>query len=345
MQPLPIKQTSDPIPVFAAAMVGPVDAWMQACGAIFGLTPLNLDDASKDYTSRTWFIDPLTISNSKYYGMAASHLNWHVEEAGEQIHVHRYVYGRASVQTNGVPIECDTGAITLLDYGKPFTSLHTDNDCQSFFVPYDAIGYRPSDKPHALVYAAQTRLGDLIGREMDNLLSQLKAGALSINALDIQRFLGCVEVAMCPETASSSATARVRESLKRAIQLFIEQRLDQPDLTATLILKNFGVSRASLYRMFDAESGVRTYINRRRLVRAVSDLALAPHQRGLIHKVSERWGFSSDSNFNRMVKREFGVAPGSLFQMPIRYAPTPLPRSEILDLMQSYAKPRRMELV
>ncbi|MEM9572937.1 MAG: helix-turn-helix domain-containing protein [Pseudomonadota bacterium] len=333
------------IPVYSSRQEGSVEAWIDTCGAIFGIAPLNREDAPKQYRSLSWFVDPITISTSHYYSMAAEHRKWHIEESGAQIHVHRYVHGSASVESDGLPVECESGAITLLDYGRPFTSLHTNNQCQSFFVPYTAIGYRPSDKPHALVYSSYSQMGQLIGREMDNLLAQLTNDASSMYAEDVQRFLGCVEVAMSPETASASACQRVRESLKRTIQLFIEQRLDSPDLNTTLILQNFGTSRASLYRLFEADDGVRTYINHRRMVRAVSELASAPHHRGQIHKVSERWGFNSDASFSRMVKREFGVAPGSLFGMPIRFGDYESPSSTVQALMIERARPETLERV
>ena len=345
MKPLEFSQPTESIPVFSSYQAGSVDAWIDTCATIFGIAPLNKDDARKDYNSASWFMDPITISNSHYYSMAAERRNWHINEAGAQIHVHRYAYSCASVESAGLPVECATGAITLLDYCRPFTSLHTDNECHSFFVPHDAINYRPSDAPHALAYSAHSQIGQLIGREMDNLLAQLKGGATRIAPADVRRFLGCIEVAMSPETASKSATAQFRESLKRAIQLFIEQRLDSPNLSATLILQNFAVSRASLYRLFDVEGGVRNYINHRRLVGAVTELAGTPRTRGQIHRVSERWGFSSDASFNRMVKREYGVTPGALFQMPVQFAETFTPSSGVQALMLDKARTRDMALV
>ena len=324
---------------------GPVDAWIETCAAIFGVTPLHREDARKDYRVQSWFVDPITIANSHYYSMAAERRNWHVEEAGAQIHVHRYARGRSSMETAGLPLECETGAITLLDYSRPFTGVHENNECESFFIPHEVIGYHPSDTPHAFVFSAQSRMGLLIGRQMDNLLNALKCGAQSVDRADIERFLGCVEVAMCPGTASASASARFRESQKRIIQLFIEQRLHMPDLNTALVLQNFGVSRASLYRMFEAEEGVRNYINHRRLVRAVTELACHQRTHGQIHRVSERWGFTSDASFNRMVKRTFGVAPGGLFQMPIHFAETFSPNSEIQAIMLAKAKTQRPELV
>jgi AraC-like DNA-binding protein len=317
MKPNEYSQKNLRIPVIESIHTGTIELWMDACASIFGLAPIEREDAEKDYSVAAWHVHPVTIVNSKYKGMVARHSPWHVEESGGQIHVHRYRYGRASVETTGLPVSCETDAITLLDYSRPFTSLHTENDCESFFVPHEAINYRPSDALHAPVYGANSTLGRLLGREMDHLLNSLKAGATTILQDDIQRFLGCVEVAMSPNRASTSARMRARNSLKIAVQQFIEERLDKPELNVTLILENFGVSRASLYRMFELEDGVRNYISSRRLYRAVTELADAPLVRGKVHEVAQRWGFSTDSNFNRMVKREFGVTPGGLFQMPI----------------------------
>ncbi|NQY15473.1 MAG: helix-turn-helix domain-containing protein [Henriciella sp.] len=336
----PHKMTS----VIARQHAGNVDAWIEACGANFGNAPLSRDDALKEYRAKSWFVDPISVNHTHYYSMATQRRNWHIEETGGQIHVHRYAKGRSSLLSDGVPLECSKGAVTLLDYGRPFSSLHSDNECHSFFVPYDAIGYHPSDAPHALVYSAQTRMGQLLGYEMDNLLSQLSRGATHICPDDVERFVSCVEVAMSPKTASPSACQRVRDCLKRRIQDFIEQRLKSPDLSTTTILKNFGVSRASLYRLFDEEHGVRTYINHRRLVRAVTDLAETPMQWGQIHRVSERWGFTSDASFSRMVKREFGVAPGSLFEMPVRFGNHESPSSDVQAMMMRRARTPILEL-
>lgn len=325
------------IPVFEQRFLGPIDLWMHACDSIFGLSPINKEDSQKAYKIDTWFVDPITIIDSTYHGMVTRHSNWHVEEAGNQIHVHRYTRGRASVDFSGFPVECETGDISLLDYSRPFSSVHTLSDCNSFFVPHTAIDYTPSDDPFAPVYSADSMMGHLIGQEMDNLLGLLSSGAQAITPRDLQRFLGCVEVAMAPKNASQSARAYARASLKRSIQRFIEDRLMQLDLSVTTVLQTFGVSRASLYRMFEAEDGVRNYINRRRLYRAVTNLADNPHRRGHIHQVAEQWGFSSDASFNRMVRREFGVAPGSLFQAPINKPLAAQPLSIVHSLMNRAA--------
>ncbi|MEO0607630.1 MAG: helix-turn-helix domain-containing protein [Pseudomonadota bacterium] len=305
------------IPVFHQLSQGPLDLWVDACSSIYSLSPMDAHKAHTDYSVNAWHVDPLSIFDCTYEGMATRHGNWHIEESGAQIHVHKYSYGRASVETSGIPVECEAGAITLLDYSRPFSALHTPSNCHSFFVPHSAINYRPSDAHHSPVYSPDSTMGRMLEQEMDHLLGALKSGATDIHPADIRRFLGCVEVAVSPQQASSSARLEARESLKRSIMLFIEKNLLFEDLNVNLILQSFGVSRASLYRLFADVDGVRTYISRRRLYHAVTELADAPTQRGKVHEVAQKWGFSSDPNFNRTVKREFGVTPGSLFEMPV----------------------------
>lgn len=340
MKPLDFATNQPGIPVYEHKLNGPIDLWMYACASFFGIAPTDKNDADKEFSMASWFVDPITIIHSKYPGMVSQHSNWHIEETGNLIHVHRYASGRVSFETAGLPVECETGAIALLDFSRSFTSVNTNNDSHSIFVPHSAIGYTPSDTLHAPVYSAESMMGRLIGREMDNLLNQLKNGARAIAPDDVKRLLGCVAVGMSPDTAQQSARAYARDSLKRSIQTFIEDRLTDLDLSVTTVLHSFGVSRASLYRMFEAEDGVRNYINRRRLYRAVTNLAENPLRRGQIHNVAEHWGFSSDASFNRMVRREFGVAPGSLFAAPINKPIDAPPMSIVQEKMSAAAKPQ-----
>ena len=65
--------------------------------------------------------------------------------------------------------------------------------------------------------------------------------------------------------------------------------------------------------MFEADGGVRRYIQDRRLQVAIWDLADGGIKRGRLTHVSEKWGFSSNANFNRAVKLAFTMPPGALF--------------------------------
>ena len=118
-----------------------------------------------------------------------------------------------------------------------------------------------------------------------------------------------------PQYATSRRRA-ARYGQFLAIQSYIEQNLSRMDLCAETLLPKFGVSRATLYRLFEEEGGVRNYIVDRRLFRAILDISTGPQHRGKIQQAAKRWGFSSAANFNRSVRHTFGGAPGALLRSP-----------------------------
>lgn len=65
--------------------------------------------------------------------------------------------------------------------------------------------------------------------------------------------------------------------------------------------------------MFEAGGGVRNYIMHRRAVRALLDLSQAPVERGTVRRTSERWGFTDQSTFNRVIQRIYHASPGRMF--------------------------------
>jgi AraC-like DNA-binding protein len=66
--------------------------------------------------------------------------------------------------------------------------------------------------------------------------------------------------------------------------------------------------------MFEDKGGVRNYITERRALRAILDIANAPHRRGQISMAAADWGFSTMPNFNRAIKRLYGAPPSALFR-------------------------------
>lgn len=103
-----------------------------------------------------------------------------------------------------------------------------------------------------------------------------------------------------------------RHLLLAAIKRHIEARLATDDLTAAVLCRQFRLSRASLYRLFEADGGLTRYVQERRLARALR-LLVAPgerHERLIDLAVDLR--FSSDSTFVRAFRRQFGVTPGEI---------------------------------
>jgi len=107
-------------------------------------------------------------------------------------------------------------------------------------------------------------------------------------------------------TGAHSPHARLFAAARR----HIERHLPSPNLTPGSIAAAIGCSRSMLYKVF-AQNGlaVQGYIRELRLQR-IRGLLLQDKGRTPLYLLAERCGFDDASNFSRLYRRRFGVAPG-----------------------------------
>lgn len=95
--------------------------------------------------------------------------------------------------------------------------------------------------------------------------------------------------------------------LDRAAKI-IAERLADRDLTPDQLCRQLGISRSSLYRLFEPVGGVSSYVRRQRLLKTremLSDRA----DRRTISSIAEEWSFTDPSAYSRMFRKEFGITP------------------------------------
>lgn len=119
--------------------------------------------------------------------------------------------------------------------------------------------------------------------------------------------------------AAVGGTADTERGVERAehhlylavIKRHVAENLETP-LTTQDLCQRFEISRASLYRLFEAEGGLAHYMQEQRLNRALT-LLVGPASRGKrLIDLAVDLQFSSDSTFVRAFRRQFGVTPGEV---------------------------------
>jgi AraC-like DNA-binding protein len=80
-------------------------------------------------------------------------------------------------------------------------------------------------------------------------------------------------------------------------------------LSVAAICSYSGWSRATVYRLFEADGGLFSYIQQRRLQRALMELIFERHGRRVLDIALENQ-FASEATFNRAFRRTFGLPPG-----------------------------------
>lgn len=95
----------------------------------------------------------------------------------------------------------------------------------------------------------------------------------------------------------------------RSVAAYIDEHLHESDLNADQLAVRLGMSRASLYRLFEPVGGVASYIRRRRLTSAALMLAEPASSERRIGEVAFEHGFSSEATFSRAFRQAFGTSP------------------------------------
>lgn len=113
-------------------------------------------------------------------------------------------------------------------------------------------------------------------------------------------------------SGDDSAAAAVPMERYRTIRHHVNQNILSPALTAASVCGSLGISRATLYRAFEMESGLMRYIQQRRLSGAFHELARATPRSGLIKAVAARWGFEDQARFAKLFKRYTNFSPSDV---------------------------------
>jgi AraC-like DNA-binding protein/mannose-6-phosphate isomerase-like protein (cupin superfamily) len=122
------------------------------------------------------------------------------------------------------------------------------------------------------------------------------------------------------------------------IKAAIEQRLFGAGLTLHTLIDEFGITRSTLYRMFEPLGGVNAYISERRLRHAFRRMADAMEPQLRISQMAFDLGFSHPSAFTRAFKKQFGMSPKEVRSLASR---SKIEEMELLtsrDLLQ-YLRP------
>jgi AraC-like DNA-binding protein len=164
---------------------------------------------------------------------------------------------------------------------------------------------------HGLVLRASSPAGAIIG-------ATLSAFARSASRMPMDEFDALAE-GLLALSAKATAAALIRsgETVQApplasfvAIRRYIDRNLAAPDLSAESIAAVFGLSRASLYRLFEPAGGIAKYVRKTRLSRAFQEITSAELSNRRIGHIAYTLGFKNVSAFSRLFRDVYGVTPG-----------------------------------
>jgi AraC-like DNA-binding protein len=289
--------------------------WRDAIFPVFDAEPLP-DNQRPDANSITSYkVGPMV------FGQVCGGPHRFIRDAGviarggaEQLLIQLYAQGGYRGTTSAGPIDVRPLDISILDLDGTF---ETEADA---FVTYNIVIARDLLTPrlpateslHGLVMrreAVVTRIlarhflamPDYIARATEAEADDLVEATLAILAATIKPVLyGRMGIVHRPGDEEMSATLR----------RYIKTNL--ADESVTELTKRFGVSRASLYRLFASQGGIAEFIRRERLRGAFRDLRTASGVHARIGVIARRWGFGSETAFFRAFRSVYGASPSQV---------------------------------
>jgi AraC-like DNA-binding protein len=164
-----------------------------------------------------------------------------------------------------------------------------------------------SSTPHRL-----TPLGRLLGDyviALDSRLPDVREAYFS----GIIKALGAMVAAAVAPSVQRTAVAKSQIDLgrKERVRQAVRRHLRTPTLEPKTLSRLVGMSRSSLYRLFEDTGGVARYIQSQRLLEAYTVLS-DPATTKSISAIAEDLCFADASSFSRVFRREFAHSPGEV---------------------------------
>lgn len=129
--------------------------------------------------------------------------------------------------------------------------------------------------------------------------------------------------ALSRDCGRDAARPESKRRLRRHVEGIIERNLASARLDAARIARLAGISRTTLYRLFEGTGGVAARVQRLRLDRVVDALRDPSQLSTPITAIAERNGFHCIASFNRSFRRAYGTTPGRFRAMRLADAAAP----------------------
>lgn len=230
----------------------------------------------------------------------------------DHIVIQQYVSGGYEGTVPGRSIKVQAGDVCVLDLASTFETRARESETLNLIVPRNLIVSTivNPDALHGLVIPGTSATARVIGLNLASIIdnmgimteSELRPMAMAATSLVRALLRGALaETTGAPPSGPGPSLFDLRQH--------IEDRLADPDLGIASIAAAFGLSRATLYRLFEPLGGISGYIRRRRLHRAFSALTAHDGRPRRIGDVARQWHLGSDASFSRSFRAEYGIAP------------------------------------
>jgi AraC-like DNA-binding protein len=291
-----------------------IAAWREAVATLFEVDELAAGEPGPFRADlQSYALGPVLFGLSRASGQRFLRTAETVARSGvDHIVVQLYVKGGYDGVAGALPIRVRPGDICVLDLAQTLETRATAFENFNLVIPRPMIDRRlqQPDALHGLVLPADGVLTRLLARHFAALFDCAPRMTFDECQAVVEGTIALIVACLSGELERRDAALGGADDLSLLrIRQHIEARLGAADLSAESLAAHFGLSRATLYRMFSPLGGVAEYIRGRRLHRAFFDLAATTSKGPRVSEVARRWNLGGEANFSRAFKAAYGVSP------------------------------------
>nr|WP_246715138.1 helix-turn-helix domain-containing protein [Aestuariivirga litoralis] len=234
-----------------------------------------------------------------------------------------YEEGSFHSSVEGKDMVVDTGDVWIVDLSRPVKNDQVSFRSTNLAIPRSVLAplLTDPDSLHGLKLSKDSPTGGLLSRYLTDLSKKAQMmtpdEAASVAQSTVHLIAGCAGPSI---DAAELGRDGLSAALLSRIKTGIDSELANPELGADYLCGKFGVSRATLYRLFSSHDGVNTYIRQRRLARCFQELSTPQAVPRRVSEIAEKWGFANEGSFSRTFKQTFGISPSDARDAARRYS-------------------------
>ncbi|WP_232071912.1 AraC family transcriptional regulator [Paraburkholderia pallida] len=203
----------------------------------------------------------------------------------------------------------DVGVLAV-DFDQPLHVLRGACRHVTLFVPRTALQevFPDPGTLHGRVLGANEPAAQLIRERLNVFAAHIPQMSLERAILRLREIVQLIVDAFGAQAGVRGSKPAVARAIAfNTARRFVQANLAESDLSPESVVESLGLSRATIYRMFQHEGGLHAYIRHLRLRAAADDLVRFPA--APIAEIAWSVGFNSASDFTRAFRRAYGFAP------------------------------------
>ncbi len=236
-------------------------------------------------------------------------------KAPEYLKVNLQLRGRSMISQDGKQATLSPGDFVIYDTTRPFRFASEDAfHMYGVVIPMELLRLPDSRLTEltARRFSGRLGMGALVSQFLGQLGNQLAAGRHTDNIHLADAILDLLKASLTEQSFGHNAVGSNsgRNELRTRIRVFIESRLDDPQLNIATIAAAHHISVRHLQKLFEeVDQTVTGWIRVRRIEHCRKDLSNVELADVAVGDICRRWGFVDAAHFSKAFKAVHGLAP------------------------------------